>query len=182
MESLELLVIQNVQGIWSCKLCSSKEEKETRTLMMLCCSWSKLIHDKNCGSLSSVARQVSTGLKPWVLPLTFQQTSTDCSVILLLLRCLWTPSMAIRVYWSTISPKYLNMLSHQAWSCQGCLICIWRYQNLAEQVPSIPNIFRDLSSARFNVILLMLPEACSRKVSYIKLAAVMFGLIDSFFF
>lgn len=31
------------------------------------------------------------------------------------------------------------------------------------------------------MMLLAFPEACSRKVSYIKLAAIMFGLIDFFF-
>lgn len=61
---------------------SSKEEKKSRN--SVCCSWSEEWHGKNCGSLFSVARQVSTGLKPWVLPLTFQQTSSDYEVVIFL--------------------------------------------------------------------------------------------------
>lgn len=77
--------------------------------------------------------------------------------------------------------KYLNMLSRQAWSCRGCLICIWRYQILLSKSLPSQTSFEIWAQHHFNVMLLAFPEAFSRKVSYIKLAAVMFGLIDFFF-
>lgn len=95
---------------------------------------------------------------------------------------LCAPSMAAEARWAIVSHKYLNMSSCQDCSCRGCLICIWRYQNLAEQVLSIPNIFCHLSSAPFQHDVSRFPWGlCSRKVSYIKLAALMLGLLIFFF-
>lgn len=77
MESFLLLVIQK----WSMHLVlSSKEEKKRRSSVY--CSGSEQWPGKNCGSSFPAARQVSTGLKPQVLPLTFQQTSSDCEVVI----------------------------------------------------------------------------------------------------
>lgn len=60
------------------------QKKKRKSRNSARCLWSEQRRDKNWSSLFSVARQASTGLKPRVLPLTFQQTSSDWEVVIFL--------------------------------------------------------------------------------------------------
>lgn len=78
----EVIIVLSYSKCSTSLALSSREEKKSRN--SVCCLQSEQWHGKNCGRLFSVARQVSTGLKPRVLPLTFQKTSSDCEVVIFL--------------------------------------------------------------------------------------------------
>lgn len=115
-----------------------EKKRKPETPMTVCCSWSELLHSNQCSSLSSGR----TGL---------YRTQATCFTLNLPtdLQWLWShllafcanfalPVQPLELTGVSLPHKYLHVLSHQAWFCRGRLICIWRYQNLAEQASSIP--------------------------------------------
>lgn len=149
---------------------------------MVCCLWSEPLHVKNCGSLFPTAGQVPTGPWPQVLPSAFRQNSSDCAVVVFqhsglplcsqyshqnLLEHHFPTNISI---WSHAKPGPAGTIS---FASEGIKIL------LSKRLPPQTS-FEIRAQHRFNVRLLAFPEACSGKVSYIKLAAVMFGLIDFF--
>lgn len=80
------------------------------------------------------------------------------------------------------APTNISICSRAKPAPAGAVSFAWEGIKILLSKSLLPQTsFEIWAQHRFNMMLLAFPEACSRKVSYIKLAAIMFGLIDFFF-
>lgn len=158
-----------------------KKKRKLETLMTVCCSWSELVHSNQCSSLSPGR----TGLyrtQATSFTLNLPTDLGDCEVIFLhsvpTLHSRYGHRNLLEYHFpiniSMSSPTKPGPAGGVSFASEGIKIL------LSKPLPSQTS-FEIWGQHRFNMMLLAFPEACSRKVSYIKLAGIMFGLIDFFF-